>query len=113
MKEGDVVVAPFHFMDAEDQKLRPCLVLSVDAVSAELVFITSQKLAKAFESEVVLPYEEARLIGLDRASRIDFAKRDRLPRCKVKRVLGTIYALPKSRLAEMFRAARAAGLYDE
>ena len=95
------------------KKLRPCIVIDADAVSVKVVFITSRKVDRAFETEVVLSDAEARLIGLDRASRVDFAKRDRIPRCEVKKTLGNIAALSKSRLAEMFRAAKAAGLYDE
>jgi mRNA-degrading endonuclease toxin of MazEF toxin-antitoxin module len=112
MNVGDIVLAPFHFMENEQSKLRPCLVFSIDAISVNLVYISSQKLSQAFAYEVVLTEAESKQIGLEKRSRIDFSKRDRVPVAEIKKVLGNIQALPKARLAECFSSARAAGLYD-
>lgn len=82
IKEGDIVLAPFRF------------------------------LVKAFETEVVLTTEESASAGLTKASKLDFAKRDRIPFCEVKKVLGHISSLSRARIAECFKAAKAAGLID-
>jgi hypothetical protein len=112
IKEGDIVLATFRFAEAEERKLRPCMVFDTNAVSVSLVCITSKKLVKAFETEVVLTTEESASIGLTKASKLDFAKRDRIPFCEVKKVLGHISSIPKARIAECFKAAKAAGLID-
>ena len=112
IKEGDIVLAPFRFSETEERKMRPCLVFNTDAVSASLVCITSKKLVKAFETEVVLTAEESASAGLTKASKLDFAKRDRIPFCEVVKALGHISSLPRARIAECFKAAKAAGLID-
>jgi mRNA-degrading endonuclease toxin of MazEF toxin-antitoxin module len=113
IKEGDIVVAPFRFSEAEGQKLRPALVFDTNAVSATMVCITSVKLVKAFDSEVVLTTEESLSLGLAKQSKLDFMKRDRIALHEVRKVLGHISSLPSARIAECFSAARAAGLFSD
>jgi len=113
VKEGDIILAPFRFSETEERKLRPCLVLKVAAVWLEIAFISSQKVAKAFATEVVIGEDEAKLVGLKKTSRIDFAKRDKIPICEVKRQVGNIRSLPKRRLRECYEAAKAAGILDD
>jgi mRNA-degrading endonuclease toxin of MazEF toxin-antitoxin module len=113
IKEGQIVLAPFRFSEQEERKLRPCLVLSTTAFWFEAVAITGQKLAKAFDHEVVLTEDESLAIGLAKQSKLDFTKRDKIPLHEVKRVLGSIDRLPRRRLGECFEAARAAGLVDD
>ncbi len=116
IQEGQIVLAPMRFTEnTEQRKLRPCLVLETTAVSVTLVYITSKKLAGpggTLPTEVVLRGKEAEAIGLNRDSRVDFAKRDIIPRCEVVKVLGSLEGLAKhkAKAAEMFHAARAAGL---
>lgn len=110
MEEGDIVLAPFRFAETEEAKLRPCLVWSLTPVSATLVFIGSQKLGKAFQKEVVLDDDEAKSVGLLRASRIDFGKRDKCLQADIGRKLGRLSGLPRTKLKECFVAATAASL---
>jgi mRNA-degrading endonuclease toxin of MazEF toxin-antitoxin module len=112
IKEGDIVLAPFRFSETEERKLRPCLVFSTDAVSVSLVCITSQKLCQVFETEVVLTTKESASIGLVKQSKMDFMKRDRIPFYEVVKALGHISSLPRARIAECFKAAKAAYLID-
>jgi len=112
VEEGDVVLAPFGYSETPEKKLRPCLVLSVNPLWVVLVRITSKKLDKAFEHEVVLSDEESKMIGLTTRSKIDFRKRDSIPQAEVRRVVGNIGRLPRRRLAECFLAAKAAGIID-
>lgn len=37
---GDIVIAAFRFAESDEKKLRPCLVMDINAVSVELVCIT-------------------------------------------------------------------------
>jgi len=113
MKEGDIVLAPFGFAESEDKKLRPCLAWEMNPVAVTLVYISSQKLEKAFETEVVLSDSDAKSIGLLRASRIDFNKRDKCLTVDVCRVLGNISGLPRLKLRECFLAAKKAHLFDD
>lgn len=110
IEEGDIVLAPFRFAESEQSKLRPCLVWSTSPVSATLVFISSKKLGKAFQHEVLLNKEEAGMLGLDRPSRIDFGKRDKCLRVDVVKKLGRLSSLPRLKLKECFNAAVAASL---
>jgi len=112
IEEGDIVLAPFHLAESEQAKLRPCLVWNVTPVSATLVFISSQKLEKAFPTEVVLDDEHAKSVGLLKASRIDFGKRDRCLKVDVARKLGNLSSLQRTKLKECFLAASAACLLD-
>lgn len=111
--EGDIVLAPFRFVETEGAKLRPCLVWSRTPVSLTLVFITSKKIDQAFPQEAIIDEEAARCVGLDKPGRIDFCKRDRcLPHQAVK-VLGNISNAPKKTIKQFADAAYAAGLLSD
>jgi len=113
VEEGDVVIAPFRFSESEERKVRPCLVIDKTAVSVRLVCITSKKLVQAYETEVVLDHKQAASIGLSKASRLDFMKRDVIPIHEVRKIVGHISALPKCVLWKCFAAAKAAKLLNE
>lgn len=112
IEEGDIILAPFRFADTEQSKLRPCLAWNVTPVSVTLVFISSQKIGKAFSTEVILDDENAKSVGLLKPSRIDFAKRDMCLKVDVVRRLGTLSSLQRCKLKECFLAAAAASLLD-
>lgn len=111
IEEGDIVIAPFRFMETEKRKLRPCMVLNINPLAVTLVFISSHKLEKTYESEVVLSGEDAKAIGLNMDSRIDFGKRDRCLAVDVVKVIGNIRNVPRHKLRECALAADAAGLF--
>ncbi len=113
IKEGDIVLAPFRFSENNDAKLRPCLVWKMTPVSVVLIYISSQKIDKAFPTEVILTSDQSAKIGLAKASRIDFGKRDKCLLVDVVRVVGDLSGLPRGKLRECFEAANAAGLIDE
>ncbi|WP_156782707.1 type II toxin-antitoxin system PemK/MazF family toxin [Acidihalobacter yilgarnensis] len=112
MKEGDIVLALFPNMENEIKKYRPALVWETTPVSARLVYISTQKLVEAFQTEIVLSQEEAIMIGLSRSSRIDFGKRVNIPIVDVKKKLGHVSSLPKQTLRKLYYAALAAGMKD-
>ncbi|APZ42605.1 type II toxin-antitoxin system PemK/MazF family toxin [Acidihalobacter ferrooxydans] len=112
MKEGDIVLAAFPYMESETKKFRPALVWKTTPVSASLIFISSQKLVAAYPTEVVLSKEESNLIGLSRTSKVDFGKRVTVHVVDVKKTLGHIARLPKKTLRRFALAADAAGLID-
>jgi len=111
--EGDIVLAPFHFAENNEAKLRPCLVWSMTPVSVTLVFITSKKLSKDFPTEVLLNEKNAALLGLHQPGRIDFGKRDRCLPHDIVKVIGNIAALPRASMKECADAAAAAFLLEE
>jgi mRNA-degrading endonuclease toxin of MazEF toxin-antitoxin module len=113
VKDGDIIVATFRFSETEGRKIRPALVFDTNAVSATLVCVSSVKLVKAFDTEVVLTTEESLSLGLAKQSKLDFMKRDRIALHEVRKVLGHISSLPSARIAECFAAARAAGLVSD
>ena len=113
IEEGNIVLAPFRFVENSEAKLRPCLVWKRTPVSLTLVFITSQKVDKAFETEVVIDLAAASALGLNKPGRIDFGKRDRCLSHQVVRVLGHIQNAPKKVIRECADAAYAAGLLDD
>lgn len=110
IEEGDIVIAPFRYMENEEKKLRPCLVWEINPVAVTLVYITSQKLDKAFDTEVVLSDQDAEAIGLKMASRIDFNKTDECLIVDVVKVVGRISSLPRPKLSECFSSVKAARL---
>lgn len=112
-QEGDIVLAPFHFVEAEGAKLRPCLVWSRTPVSLTLVFITSKKVDQAFIQEAVIDEDAARSVGLDKPGRIDFCKRDRCLPHQVVKVLGNISNAPQKTIKQFANAAYAAGLLSD
>ena len=108
--QGDIVLAPFRFSETEEAKFRPALVWEVTPISATMIFISSQKMVKAFEKEVILHQEDALAIGLTKPSRIDFGKRDRILISDVSKKLGNLQNLRRAKLKECFQAAIAASL---
>lgn len=112
VREGDIVIAPFRYAETEERKVRPCLVFDTTALSVVLICITSQKLAEAFETEVVLSEQESFAIGLTKKSKIDFMKRDEIPLHEVKKVVGHVSVLPGRVLTKCYKAAKTAKLLD-
>ena len=118
MKEGDIILAPFPFMEGEGKKLRPALVWETTPVSVRLVYVGTSKMcpSAAPATEVYLLGEAAQAVGLNADSKVDFAKRVRIPRCEAGRILGSVYALTQGHkriLRKMHDAALAAGLLAE
>lgn len=118
IKPGDVVLAPFPFMEGEGKKLRPALVWETTPVSVRLVYVGTSKMCPSAPSptEVYLCGAAALAVGLNADSKIDFGKRARIPLCEVKRVLGSTYALNQGHkrvLRRMHDAALAVGLLSE
>lgn len=82
----------------------------ITPVEVTLVYITSQHPVSGYPTEVALTENDAKSIGLLKAGRIDFGKRDDCLPCDIKKVYGSLAGLPRAKIKECRHAARAAHL---
>ena len=94
LSKGDVVLVPFPFTDLSQTKLRPAIVLWVDAVGNDitLCFVSSQNITSLSSEEFLLDPADSEFIGtgLKIASKVRVARMVTLERCYIVRRIGKL-----------------------
>ncbi|WP_234265233.1 hypothetical protein [Hydrogenophaga sp. NFH-34] len=111
---GEFWLARFVFDEGDDYKIRPVLVLESSPFGTKVAFCGTQKIDEtSSRKDVLLDEEEARLVGLLKATRICFGNRRVISSGDMLRKLGELGS-PGQRLStlkfrEMAQAVQAAG----
>ena len=109
LTRGDLILVAFPFTDLSTSKLRPAVVLSLDAahVDVTLAFVSSQRIGHGGVGEVALlpTHPEFALTGLAAPSTIRAGKIVTLARSMIRRWLGRLGALLSADLDRALVAA--------
>ncbi len=113
---GEIWLAKFHFDDDRSKyKVRPVFVLDARPFGVTVAFCGTQKLEEtSSRTDVLLSDEEAIRLGMFRAGKISFGRRETLSMGDFHRCLGSI-GTPGEKLSllkfrEIAEAVRAAGI---
>lgn len=111
---GEIWLARFVFEEGTAYKIRPVLVLETTPIGTKVAFCGTQKLDEtSSRTDVLLSDEEAKRLGLYRATRICLGKRRVIARPDMLKRLGELGTpgvnLSTAKFREIAMAAQAAG----
>lgn len=78
LEEGDIVFARVKFMESDEAKIRPVLVLSIDAIGIKVACGSTQQVGSPLNHEFDVTGEYVEKVCLKKPTRFDLRKRQYL-----------------------------------